>query len=89
MRSQAFEEPPPVSVTLALTVMRAVTGVIVVAHAWQKLNGNCGTAQRRGRFLRGSRARRRVADATLGTRHAQRNGRGDRDSTRAQRSVRP
>jgi putative oxidoreductase len=33
-----FEEPPPLRVTLVLTLLRIVVGLIFAAHGWQKLH---------------------------------------------------
>lgn len=35
MRRIAIEEPPPLSFTLAMTLLRSVTAVVVLAYGWQ------------------------------------------------------
>ncbi len=37
MRNIAFEEPPPVQVTLAMAALRLITGLVVAAHGWREL----------------------------------------------------
>jgi putative oxidoreductase len=38
MRNVAFEEPPPMSVTLGLTALRLITGTVIAAHGWRELS---------------------------------------------------
>lgn len=38
MRNVAFEEPPPMPVTLGLTALRLITGAVIAAHGWRELN---------------------------------------------------
>ena len=35
MRRIAIEEPPPLSLTLAMTLLRSVIAVVVLAYGWQ------------------------------------------------------
>jgi putative oxidoreductase len=35
MRQIAIEEPPPLSFTLVMTTLRSISGIVVIAFAWQ------------------------------------------------------